>query len=346
MLTVWLVLLVCSLAVTLTRRQSGFADKPSRGAGDVALYRAEVLRIQQGAGYYQAAGDELRLRGYPTRSLFNWRTPLPIWLLGIVPDPLYGKTLLGALALITLIASFAAMERAGGLREAGIGGLMMVGALMPCVLGDLYVEPVLWSGVLIALSLSAYAAQRPATAVISGMAAGFCRELAMPYCLLMAVFAGWQRRWRELAGWAFGFACYAAFFVWHASMVLSLVRPGDRAHSESWIQFGGLPFVIATCQMNAYLLLLPQWVTALFFCLSVLGFAGWDTPFGRRIGLTAAGYLTGLMVVGHDFNQYWGAMLAPLMCFGFARSFTAARDLWRACEWRTSATYRRSGFPA
>jgi len=333
-LGLWLLLAASSIAVTLTGWKSGFAGAPSRGPGDIALYRAEVERIGRGAGYYQAAETELRLRGYPMRSLFNWRTPLPIWLLGRLPDPVFGKEMLGLLALVALCASFDLMERAGGLRQALIGGLAMIGALMPCVLGDLYVEPVLWSGVLMTLSLCGFARQRRAVAVTCGLAALACRELALPYCLLAAVLAGWQRRWRELSGWMLGITLYAAFLAWHASMVFSLVRPTDRVQAAGWIQFGGLPFVISTSQMNAYLLLLPQWVTAIYLLLAVLGFAGWQTALGRRAGATVGGYLLGLMVVGHDFNQYWGAMLAPLICFGFARSFTAGRDLWRACAWQ------------
>jgi hypothetical protein len=126
-------------------------------------------------------------------------------------------------------------------------------------------------------------------------------------------------------------------------MVFSLVLPTDRAHPEGWIQFGGLPFVISICQMNAYLLILPQWITAIYLCLSMLGFAGWNTPFGRRAGATVGGYLLGLMVVGHDFNQYWGAMLAPLLCFGFARSFAALHGLWQACTWPVLLTRVTSG---
>jgi hypothetical protein len=184
--------------------------------------------------------------------------------------------------------------------------------------------------------------------VSCGLAALVCRELVLPYCLLAAVLAGWQRRWRELAAWGVGLACYGVFLAWHASMVFSLVLPTDRAHPEGWIQFGGLPFVISICQMNAYLLILPQWITAIYLCLSMLGFAGWNTPFGRRAGATVGGYLLGLMVVGHDFNQYWGAMLAPLLCFGFARSFAALHGLWQACTWPVLLTRvtSRAGGPA
>ena len=57
-------------------------------AGDVFLYMSEVKRIHAGEGYYQAAAKELVAQGYPTASVFNWRTPLPTWLIAKLPDPL------------------------------------------------------------------------------------------------------------------------------------------------------------------------------------------------------------------------------------------------------------------
>src|SRR5690348_15840684 len=75
------------IAITASPLASGFADAPDRGASDIELYRAAVARIQRGASYYDAAAAELTARGYPTRSLFNWRMPLPVWLLGKLPDP-------------------------------------------------------------------------------------------------------------------------------------------------------------------------------------------------------------------------------------------------------------------
>ena len=55
---------------------------------DCGLDQDGVDRIHAGEGYYRAAGDELRGRGYPTRSVFNWRTPLPMWLIGRMPASL------------------------------------------------------------------------------------------------------------------------------------------------------------------------------------------------------------------------------------------------------------------
>jgi hypothetical protein len=73
------------VAITLSPWKSGFADAPSRGTGDIPLYRAEAERIRGGEYYYAAVKAELESRGYPTRSVLNWRTPLPVWLIGVLP---------------------------------------------------------------------------------------------------------------------------------------------------------------------------------------------------------------------------------------------------------------------
>ena len=78
---------VLFVAITLSPLKSGYADAPDRGPGDVALYRAEIDRLHAGESYYSVAGDELRPAGYPTRSVFNWRTPLPMWLVADCPTP-------------------------------------------------------------------------------------------------------------------------------------------------------------------------------------------------------------------------------------------------------------------
>src|SRR4051812_7219871 len=69
------------VSITLSPIRAGNVDKPTDGPGDIALYRAEVDRMHAGEEYYTVAGEELRSRGYPTRSVFNWRTPLPTWLI-------------------------------------------------------------------------------------------------------------------------------------------------------------------------------------------------------------------------------------------------------------------------
>ena len=195
------------------------AKEQSTNNGDVALYRAEVDRIHAGENYYAAAARELVVRGYPTRSVFNWRTPLPMWLIGNLPDPRLGKALLGLLALGLLLAAFEATSR----EEKNIfrGPLplaaLMCGPLLPCLLGDLFVMPVLWAGIFIALSVCAYGLNRPYLGATAGLAAVFFRELALPYCLLGAALAAVQRRRGELAVWLTGLAAWTVFFGLHCA---------------------------------------------------------------------------------------------------------------------------------
>ena len=208
--------------------------------------------------------------------------------------------------------------------------MLLTGPLLPTVLDDLFVVPVLWAGVFIALSVCAYGLNRPYLGVAFGLAAVFFRELALPYCLLGAGIAWWHGRRGELAAWLLGLAAWSAFFAWHWWQVSGLIAPGAIAHQQGWIQLGGAGFVISTAQMNAYLLLLPQWVTALYLVAAMVGLAGWSTPLGTRIGLSVCLYLAAFAVVGQSFNQYWGALIAPLLCFGVVRFPASLADLCRA----------------
>jgi hypothetical protein len=320
------------VAVTLSPLARGNVGKDRQEEGDIALFRAKVDRIHAGEGYYQAAAAELTARGYPTRSVFNWRTPLPMWLIGRLPAVVLGKAVLGTLALGLILTAFEALAREENnvIRRPVACAVLLTGPLMPCILGDLFVMPVLWAGVLIALSICAYGVDRPRLGVVFGLAAVFFRDLALPYCLLAAGFAWWSRRRGELTAWVLGLAAWAAFFALHWYRVADLITPQARAHSQGWLQFGSAGFVIATAQMNAYLLLLPQWFTALYLVAALCGFAGWQTPLGSRAGLTACLFVTAFAAAGHEFNQYWGSLIAPLLCFGVVRCPASLRDLWKA----------------
>jgi hypothetical protein len=309
-------------------------------ANDIALYRVEVERIRAGETYYQAAAAELPTRGYPTRSVFNWRTPLPMWLLGKLPTLEFGKALLGGFSLVLMFLAFEilAREEDNCLRRPIACALLLTGPLLPTILGDLCVLPVLWSGVFIAISLCAYGVNRPSLGVAGGLAAVFFRELALPYCVLAAALAWHNRRYRELLAWAIGLTAWLVFFGFHWMQVQSLITPDAHAHRQGWIQFGGAGFVISTIQMNTYLVLLPQWATAVYFVAAMVGFAGWNTPVAVRFGLTACLYVMAFCVVGHSFNQYWGSMIAPLFCFGVVRFPASLVDLWHAAQWHTRQT--------
>ena len=128
-------------------------------------------------------------------------------------------------------------------------------------------------------------------------------------------------------------AAWLAFYGLHRGQVLAWIPAAARAHSQGWVRLGGAAFVISTVQMNAYLILLPQWVTALYFMAAMLGLAGWHTPLGLRTGLTASLFVTAFAIVGQEFNQYWGSLVAPLFCFGVVRFPASAIDLLRSARW-------------
>jgi len=328
-------------AVTFSPLRQGNVGKDRPTENDVALYVAEIQRIHAGEGYYEAAAAELPVRGYPTRSLFNWRTPLPMWLVGKLPAVVFGKGLICGLALALVLISFEAVAREENdvIRRPVACALLLTGPLMPCVLGDLFVMPVLWAGVLIALSICAYGIDRPWWGVALGLAAVFVRELAMPYCLVAAAIAWHCGRRKELAAWALGLGAWFVFFGLHWLRVSQLITPDALAHEQGWVQFGGAGFVIATAQMNAYLLLLPQWITGLYLVAALLGFAGWHTPLGLRCGLTVCAFVTLFAFVGQEINQYWGSLFAPLLCFGVARFPGSLHDLWKAADIGVRRTY-------
>ncbi len=321
--------LLGAVAVSISSLAKGNADGNKEGAGDVALYRAEADRIRTGVGYYQAASVELQSRGYPTKSAFNWRTPLPMWLIGVLPNPVLGKAVLCALALLTLLLTFDWLAREGGTWTSVVGIGSLCGAFFPCLLGDLFYMPVLWAGVLLLLSLALLAGGRTRLGVVAGTTALFVRDLAGPFVVVMLGLALWRRRYREAVYWALGLLAYGVFFAWHIANVAALQTAGARVQEASWVQFGGLAFVISTMQMNGWLLLLPQWVAAIYLPLALLGFASWRGLAAERATMAAAAYAILFGFVGQDFNQYWGSLIAPIMCLGIAWSMPALNDLLR-----------------
>lgn len=329
----WVVVAALFVAITFSPLKSGYAEKARFDApGDVALYNAEIRRMRAGQPYYDAAAVELRARGYPTRSFFNWRTPWPMAIVAALPHPRAGQVLLASLAVLLLLGGLFWLAREASPWEALGGALLGFGAVMPCFLGDLYVMPELWSGILIGLSVCAHGAGRPRVAACLGTCALLCRELAAPYVVVAAGLCWYQGRRGALALWGLGLAGYAIFLAWHAAQVANRIGPHDIAHPQGWIQFGAAPFVISVVQMSCYLLVTPQWVSALYLAAAMLGLAGWNSSGGRLAALTVCAYVVLFSVLGQSFNQYWGLLFAPLLCWGVARFPKSLGELYRAAR--------------
>jgi hypothetical protein len=303
------------------------AEATTADGGDLRLYRRIIERVHAGENYYEAAGSELRAAGYATGSLFNWRSPVYAWLIGTFPSATWGQILLVMGVLATLLMAYAVLQREGGTLRAALGTLLLLGAFQWCVDGDAFLSQELWAGMLITLSVCAYANGYWRPGVAAGLGALFFRELSLPYCLIALLVAGRQKRHHEVVIWLVGFAVYTLFLTLHGMEVARRLTPDDRVPA-SWIQFGGPAFILATCRMNAFLFPFPLWVSAIYLPLALLGLAHWRGEMGMRLGLTAGAYVAAFGVLGQPFNDYWGLLYVPLLPFGFVWVPATLQDLF------------------
>jgi len=140
-------------------------------------------------------------------------------------------------------------------------------------------------------------------------------------------------RYGELIAWAAGLALFACYFLWHYHMVHTHVAATDTFYRDGWLQFGGVPFVLATAGFSGMLLARPLWITAVLLPLCILGLAAWDGRAGDRIRFTVAAYLVIYLFVGKAFDVYWGALYTPLMMLGLPFVPSAIVDLAAALRW-------------
>jgi hypothetical protein len=278
----------------------------AEGAGDVAAFQAMVGRIGAGEAYYPAFGDELRRRGYPARSVFNWRTPMLLSALSRVPD-IAGRGALWLFGLLLLAATFRLTAREK-LWVAG-SNIMQAGALVPVIAAGAVLIGEVWTGVLIGLSLCMFARRQVVPAIGLGLLALFVRELAAPYCVACAVAALIQRRRREVWGWLAGACLYGVYYGWHVVQVWAHRLPADTAHASPWLAMEGLTSVLRMARWHAWLLPSPPWATALALTLVVIGVFAAGTPLHARLATGA--YLAFFTAAGQAFNGYWGFVAWP-----------------------------------
>jgi hypothetical protein len=309
-------------------RQTGQLPPPAdEKKRDALLFRSVVDRVHAGEDYYDAWGSEVRSRGYPTRSVFNWRLPLFAWLNGNLPSLSWGQALLCSLALATVLMAYGIIRDESGIPTA-MAAVVFVGlAVAPCLRTSVFLTTELWAGTLITFSILAYAYDRWWLGVASGgLALGF-RELALPYCLVALALAWRRKHHAEAIAWLVGLAGFGIYMGLHWIEVARHQMPGDLAHEGGWVRFGGTAFILSTVGIHILLAEFPSWTWAIYLPLALLGLAGWGTPTGRRVGLTATAYVASFAVVGLPFNNYWGLIDAPLLALGFVHAPAALRDL-------------------
>jgi hypothetical protein len=298
-----------------------------KGVSDVTLYQQIEQRMMRGESYYTAAPAQQRAWGYPTAPAQVFREPTLAWVLEVLRYDPVRRVVIVLLSAAALFGLRDALERAQVPISLRILSLPLIGGAMAVAWGPLaaYFHEV-WANILIALSLVFYRPPRWRLSVLIGLFACLIRELAVPYLLAMAAFALYERRYREVAGWAAAVLVFACFYAWHVHMASGLHRPGDYV-SQGWLYLGGWPFVIEVSKRNLAWIYAPNFVIAAIVCLSLIGLAGYRNPWISRIGLIVGGYLASFLFVGRPDTSYWGIMITTLVPIGVGLSPLALRDL-------------------
>lgn len=286
---------------------------PGAEDNDIALYAAVVADLRAGQSYYDALGHELRTRGFPTRSVFNWRSPLLLTSLAAT-SPIVGTGVLLALAVGFFV--LAGLSADWGL----VTILVLTNTVASVAPGGAVYFGEAWAGILIGLSLQAYLRQRFEAAAAIGLLSLFIRELSAPYCVICTLLCLKQGRRRELIIWIAGAAAYAAYFGAHFWETTRHLEPTDLVHARSWLFFGGVPFLFDVWRFNGILEEAPRWVLGVV--VTALALALWAPRMPVHLRLTVVAYAVFFLFVGQTFNDYWGYVVAPAN----ALFITYARD--------------------
>jgi hypothetical protein len=310
----------------LPRRDPAPASVPTVEAiaPDLSLYLEVIARVRGGENYYRVAAEAIPGRGFPTASPLNWRLPTYAWLLSQLRCAGWIQLSLIGLSLVALTMVFAARLRQDGILVALVTTLVMIGVVRWSIDGYACVAQEPWAATLLVISLAAHAAARFApgwryVSILTGLAALFIRELALPYCGIAGVVALWHGRRREAAVWTLGIALFFGFYAWHVDQVrqqLALTGGTAAGDVSQWLRLGGLDFVLLSERMNGLLFKAPGVVLWLFLIASLVGFAVSSNDTSQVAGFSAAAYLIAFAFLGRPENFYWGLIPAPLLAWG------------------------------
>ena len=298
---------------------------------DLALYDAVTARLAKGENYYVVATEEHRARHFPLRPGAAVRLPTLAFIEAHVGLP--GQIAASMLLLLAVCAAWWRRlgEEPGGekLRLIAMSALF-VGASIGTI-RYFFVLHELWAGSLLALAFGLHRPDKDKWlgAWLAAAAALAIREHALPFVLLMAAFALWQRRWREGAAWCLLVLAFAAGLALHFHLLSQHLRPDDPA-GHSWLTFRGLGGWLSMVVLSSNLRWLPHFIAGPLMMLMVLGWAGWRSSAGAFATLLFLGYGLAFMIAGRVDNWYWGMTIAPTMFVGLAFAPMALAGLWRS----------------
>ena len=293
---------------------------------DMRLYRDIVTQVQAGKPYHQAAAELQRANGYPLKPFITVREPTLAWLAAR-----FGWDALQKVAGLLVLANIGVWLFA---MPTSLTKAERIGALFGIVSGSVAVAvpaamPIseLWCGLLISIALGLTIAARrhwwgPMVVIAAALA---LREMALPFLLLAGVFAAWERRWKELAGWSIVLAGFLIGMGFHAAAVLEQVRPGDPG-SPGWLGLVGLSGVLMALDHTSAAIILWQ-PLGLFVCL--LPVLGWGAMSGRNwlfALLLLLGYALMIALFSRPDIFYWGFLISPSWFAGLA---LVPRGMWQ-----------------
>lgn len=329
-----ILIVITIIAYGLFTNESVNNDPTQKGV-DLECQRAIVVRIHAGEGYYEAANKELRHRGYPTQSIFNWRLPFLALFLGTLPSIEIGRWIGFALALVALLLWIQGLRKEKSFGQTLIGSLLLTGILIYAGIPDLFIAHEFWAGTCIVLSLIAYSRRWVIFSLIAGGIALFIRELSLPFIIVMMIFALLEKRRRESLFWlslTIGFLFVLGVHFYH---IRNLTGNAHSIQNGGWIAFGGWPFALKTIQLHPFLILNPPWLNAILIPLLLLGLAGWKGELGTRVALLIYTYILAFLFWGQPFNVYWGVMFNMLIPLGALYTWPSFLDLWRSFSKRS-----------
>lgn len=309
---------------------------------DIALYERAVERIRSGEHYYDFIVPEQRARDYPVNPGFAVRLPT----LAYVDAWLGEHGQVGAAVALMFGVVFAWWRRFSDEQvPARIRRLAVATIFVGASLGmnrHYFTLHELWAGGLIALSFGLHRigshgkGGRWFAAFCTAALALAIREHTLPFVLLMAANAVWQRNWREATAWTALVAVFCLALAYHLSLVERDVLPGDP-HSAPWLVMRGLSGWLANVVQSSNLRWLPQVMAGPVVVLMTFGWLGWRGKGGMFGFLLSSGYGVAFMLAGRWDNFYWGAMIAPAMFAGIVFAPRALAELAAATRSRHAA---------
>lgn len=321
-----LALVAASLLVLWLPIEPSTGSPTSSRITDLGLYQGIVEGMRNGAGYYTAATDALRLYDYPLRPFLTYRLPGLALIQSSIPVPAT-VALLFALAAATAIAWTSRLFALAATVPAFIIMLfLLAGGMLAFLQPTLAPFHEIWAGLLVALSLALRKPGRWIEAAALGLAAMLIRETAALYVLVMAAMAWIEGARREALGWAAALGVLALVIVCHAWAVAQVTGPMEAA-SPGWLGLHGPGLFVRAMTLATALQLLPMAAAAILVALSLAGWAALDDPLGRRVALTLGAYAAVISLFARLDTFYWGLMIAPIFLVGLAFVPDALRDL-------------------